>query len=421
MGHCGDATIEPLMIGPIETRASRVEWIATAVAIAAWFMALYVVGVRREPFGDEPRFIEIVRTFGARLDLETLRTYPAMNTPLAFLAYAAWGRIAGFEVWQLRLLSPLLAIATCVLFDRVLRGYGVRRPVRVMALAVLCLNPYFAGLGVFVFTDMLSLLATVVVIDSVRTGRAWLAGIGVAAGVLTRQYDVFVAIAVAAYGLIARRRAFTWASAMGVVPVLALMWLWQGLAPDSVYRAELLSDSLSFHPQWLSLYLAAPGIYAAPLVVWQLVRRPPPMRTVLAAIGAAGWIPIFPVRPAAIQVAQCCPDTGYVHRALLAAGVPFLAPLTFFLSAAAWVATIPSTARAVRDPFAWLALAAFLAVMPFSYMPWEKYALPQLLFVVLLLSRSLSSSFSSAPGTPTTAPANAAGRTSSQTARPHDS
>jgi hypothetical protein len=35
--------------------------------------------------------------------------------------------------------------------------------------------------------------------------------------------------------------------------------------------------------------------------------------------------------------------------------------------------------RTLHEPelFMWMGFSAFLVVMPFSYMPWEKYALPQ--------------------------------------------
>lgn len=40
--------------------------------------------------------------------------------------------------------------------------------------------------------------------------------------------------------------------------------------------------------------------------------------------------------------------------------------------------------------FPWSGILCFLLVMPFSYMPWEKYALPLLLFMVLALCRDSS-------------------------------
>lgn len=42
-----------------------------------------------------------------------------------------------------------------------------------------------------------------------------------------------------------------------------------------------------------------------------------------------------------------------------------------------------------RELFVWVAIAAFLALMPFSYMPWEKYALPLLMLQSLALGMLL--------------------------------
>jgi lipoprotein signal peptidase len=44
--------------------------------------------------------------------------------------------------------------------------------------------------------------------------------------------------------------------------------------------------------------------------------------------------------------------------------------------------------------FLWVGVAAFLVVMPFSYMPWEKYALPLLMLqgaaLALVIDRTIS-------------------------------
>ena len=183
-----------------------------------------------------------------------------MTTPLAFLVYAAWGHLAGFETWQLRLLSPILAIATCAVLNAGLRSYGVGRAARTIAVATLCVNPYFVGVGVFVYTDMLALLMLAVLIVAVGRERAWLAALGAGAGVLTRQYELF---AVSGFIAAASR---TWQRgslvvAVALLPAAALCWLWHGLAPVSDMRTVYLAEPIRFHLPWLSLYLAAPGIY----------------------------------------------------------------------------------------------------------------------------------------------------------------
>ena len=42
----------------------------------------------------------------------------------------------------------------------------------------------------------------------------------------------------------------------------------------------------------------------------------------------------------------------------------------------------------IRDRFLWAGVGSFLVVMPFSYMPWEKYALPLLMLSSLIFARN---------------------------------
>jgi len=81
-----------------------------------------------------------------------------MSGPLTFAIYGAWGRLAGFGTAELRLLSPLIASATALVWFAFLRDRLRSCTVVGLALATLVLNPYFIGLSVFVFTDMLALL-----------------------------------------------------------------------------------------------------------------------------------------------------------------------------------------------------------------------------------------------------------------------
>ncbi len=68
------------------------------------------------PWGDEEHFLLTVRLFGQGVSTDVLRTYPEMSGPLTFAAFAAWGRVAGFDTASLRLLAPLIASATALLW-----------------------------------------------------------------------------------------------------------------------------------------------------------------------------------------------------------------------------------------------------------------------------------------------------------------
>jgi 4-amino-4-deoxy-L-arabinose transferase-like glycosyltransferase len=354
------------------------------------------------PWGDEAHYLETVRRFGEGLDLQLLRSYPhEMTGPLGFVAYGLWGRMVGFDLWPLRLLSPLLALATCLLLTGLLQHVAHRRLV-IAGTAMLALNPYFVGLAVFVFTDMLALLFMLVAVTGFVRDRRWLTIAGMAGAVTTRQFQVFLVLAfiLASFTLIARRppqvaRQLV-AIAVGLLPFGALVWLWGGLSPaNSIRRIFWTSPHFDLHG--LSLYLAIPGVYALPLVIYRLyrLRHRVPWSTVAGGIAIAALVLIFPVRAAAVQVRGGWETVGFAHRALTYLLPGAAATAVWFASACCWlVAAIEQGRRAWRSRdhvasslpvTACCGVISFLAVMPFSYMPWEKYALPLIVFAIVVL------------------------------------
>jgi hypothetical protein len=142
-----------------------------------------------------------------------------------------------------------------------------------------------------------------------------------------------------------------------------------------------------FDPRALSLYLALPAIYLMPLIPLVLMAQRSPRWWFGAAVVGL-FITIWPVAAAGVQTSQGIDTVGFLHRAL-AAGLPPPAVGAVFAACGAigtwvfgpviWLSPDPSR-RDLGDLFPAAASASFLLVMPFSYMPWEKYALP--LFII---------------------------------------
>jgi hypothetical protein len=65
--------------------------------------------LNREPWGDEYHFVQTVKQFGTNFSIETLTHYNEMSGPLPFIIYSLWGRVFGFDLFILRLLSILIA------------------------------------------------------------------------------------------------------------------------------------------------------------------------------------------------------------------------------------------------------------------------------------------------------------------------
>lgn len=376
--------------------------IIVAFLLLAWPLALWMFTHTRPPWGDEAHFLVAVRLFGEGLSLELLRTYPEMATPLSFVAYACWGGIVGFDTGMLRLLSPLVAFATTWIWWLVLcRACGGASRWTLVALAVIVFNPYFVGLSIFVFTDMLALFGLAVVTYGMLINRVVLVVVGIAVATLSRQYLAFLAPAVIAADLLTtaagrRRGRLSLAGVVGLLPLGACvaLWGWQ-LAPASPLRDLFLTEGLRFDPHALSLYLAVPGIYLLPMLlpVFRTVRA----HTWLIAVAVGAFVLVFPVEGSIVQSRSGPGTVGFVHETLTPALPTPAVNAVFWIFATIWLTAAIHALRTLRqrmgappltvaDAFPWYGCAMFLLLMPFSYMPWEKYALPLLMLGSLAIA-----------------------------------
>lgn len=364
-----------------------------------------VVTLHWPPWGDELHYIDTVKQFGQGLSLQLLRTYPEMTAPLTFITYGFWGRIVGFETWRLRLLSPVLALAALLLLTRVLRQRTKDDLAVLIGTLSIATTPYFVGLSAFVFTDMLALLCMMVAVAGMTGDRAWMTGAGIACAILARQYLVFLVPAVALAALIGEgtRRAIrspqVWSAGLAVLPFAALVWLWDGtLSPINELRHNYVTGrGIRFNPHALSLYLAVPGIYLAPLLAW---RARAGIRRGSVAVGCALALVTlwFPIQPSEPQISEGSMTVGFAHRALTYLLPSIAVNLVWFSAAVAWMSVAGEALRldamlcrqrgvTAADLLPWTGIVGFLAIMPFSYLPWEKYALPLLVLIVAALIR----------------------------------
>jgi hypothetical protein len=364
-----------------------------AAVSAAWLGVVTVVALHRPPWGGERHYVETTRTFGRDLSVETLRSYGELTPPLAFVLYARWGRLVGFDLARLRLLSPAIAFLTVmavyVLARRVLRDDRDA----VLAALFFLVHPYTIGLSVFVFTDMLAILCAVSLAIGIAAGHPVLVVLGSAAGLMTRQYFAFLTATAALYCAIRwarRRRAGDLALLAGLLgsclPLVGMMLLWRGLGPASATRALYLSNGLSFHPPSLSLYVGQLFTYLCPLP-W--AERSGRGWACVGALSLVYWL--APVCSSPPQVAVGIGTIGLLHRGVRAT-VGRLGPaaegLFFWLAFGLGLSVRFAVVRDVlarRDvgwpdarTFLGLAVLCFLAVMPFSYLHWEKYFMPLL-------------------------------------------
>jgi hypothetical protein len=388
-----------------KTRIAAVGWkglltcaclILAIEAIAAWG-----IGIDRPLRADEPHFVGTIIQFGTTpLSLDLLTHYNEMSGPVPFVLYGAWGRLFGFEPQTLRMFSIIVAVATYVLLFWFLHSETGNLRLSAWGTAFVALHPYMLYLSLFVYTDMLAILCLIGAIAAVRRERpVWLA-LALCGAVLNRQYLLFATGAAGVYFLARcirhrqrRDMLHLLAVAASVVPLAGLCVLWRGLCPDGNLKHIYLDKHPSFHVSSLVLYVSLMSIYLSPILAarWREFFGCKKPMIVAAALCWLYWF--FPVAASPIAA-----ESGFrvgmlhltLHRMFNSEALEHVVFFTGFAGGLAVVTALGLDAlrrwREGRIDFQFfldLTAFAFLAIMPCSYLHWEKYFMP--LVPVLLL------------------------------------
>jgi len=379
--------------------------------IAFWIgfqlMAVLGIGIDRPPYSDEQHFCETVVSFGEEITIEKLRTYDEMSTPLQFVLYSLWGRLFGFAMWQLRMLSIIIALATYLLLHYWLYGLFKSGRVAFWTTAFVMIQPYMVGLSIFVYSDMLAILFLILTLIAVQRSNALLLTLALAGALLCRQYLAFAWLAVLFYYVLSSTNRVRMGGAVLIscLPLLALLYLWEGISPDNQFRALYLNEGIAFHPEILVLYISLIAVYLLPLLLWRRREVYTDWRVPAISLPVALLFWLFPV-----QASQCSLDigvdtVGLFHRLLNhLLGDPAWSRVVFFLAFWAalpvlWLVLVDSYRRLRRRLYDTVFLLdlltlSFMIVMPFSYLGWEKYFMPLLPILaarlILIEPRSLA-------------------------------
>lgn len=330
------------------------------------FVALYlatlalVVGLTEAYPGDEQHFIDTSRLFAQGITADLIRAYPEMSGPLPFAVFGGWGRLFGFSLPGMRACSLLIAALALIAAYRLIGDFH--------AAALLGLNPYWAAMSIFVYTDMLAVLFAVLAFDAARRERPLPFALAATAALLCRQYLIFLPLAVVLYGGAQRQWRMVAAALVSAIPLAVLVLHWGGLAPDSPVRDQYLARGFAFHLSALFGYIGLLFLFSLPWLV--MVRPRLPLWPALGAV--VYWL--APLRPSPASVAAGIPTMGLADRVLHMAVPQETARDVFYMLLLAGGLCLLAARR--RFPLATVAIAAFLVVMPFSYLYWEKYLLP---------------------------------------------
>jgi hypothetical protein len=370
---------------------------------ASTLSILAIVGINRPFWGDESHYYETIKLFGQSACPNILSDYPEATPPLFYMLFAALGKVVGYTLVSFRIISLAIAFIVSVLMF-VLGQQCIRDARKTFILCIIVmLNPYFLGLSLFVFNDMVALLFLLASAVCFINNRYLFSAMFLGFGLLCRQYVVFALCAMWFTTFLESFHSHNWKAirrftvylAIAVLPLAFLMVLWGGVAPPMGTQKWIVYGGQRWNPQSFIMYVAFSGLYLFPLVIVSIKEHFKVNWILFASILLGLLSFLYRIESSIVAQRQTNQDTvGLAHKAIV-----FLVGHGFFESVILFVATsfgfwilltlLQSDLQRMRirhvrkESMLSFSFYFFLFVMPFSYQHWEKYIILVLPFVAI--------------------------------------
>ena len=366
----------------------------------------YIGNIANRPeWGDEIRLYETVIEFGESITLDRIKHYPQMSTPLPFIIYSLWGKLFGFDLFTLRILSIIIALLTYLIFHRILFESTNNIHLSFLGTIFLMIHPYMVGLSIFVFTDMLAILFFLLSYWALKHDRTYFFALALALSILCRQYMLFFLPAVSLYYLVqwikdkkTQQLQIIAASIISAIPYLCLIILWGGTSPDNEFRQLYLSERFNFKPDIFYLYIALLFVYLLPYYFFIFKKFYKNKQIIILSIILSFGYFLFPIKPSKYSIDIGVYTVGLFHKGLKYLNCSDnLVQIIFYLSVLLGLSVFLTIGKEIikkiqnnnfdQTLLVDLTILFFFIVMPFSYLGWEKYFMPILPFVILRFSK----------------------------------
>jgi hypothetical protein len=354
-------------------------------------------GFDHRPWTDEEHFYFTVLEFIQQPTLHTLKHYEEMSTPLPFVVYALWGSIFGDSLAILRVFSLFITFTTILSAFCLFKKFNLSTPASYICIFILTINPYFMGVGFFVYTDLLCELCMLWVFISLMNREILISCTSLLFAILCRQYMVFFLPVMAIY-LFSQHsfninRILIKQELSLLIPVIGftlLLIFWGGANPDNTLQKLYVNQAFVIHYNSLTAYMAASMVYTFPLLL--LMLKDTRKQQLLYVISlSVMWFVFFPVQGSQVAIDSIIHiDTiGMIHKAthtfpdFIEQGIWLL---LFICSCLVFVIVIEKAVKNYQSPVFLICLSwfFFLLTMSLSYLTWEKYLLPILPLLLVL-------------------------------------
>jgi hypothetical protein len=227
-----------------------------------------------QPIVDEHLFhLKAIGQFASTFPFFNLKDYPTASGPLPYIVWVMMGKIIGFDLWKLRLLTVLFSYLSSVLFFRTCQDENIPSPL--LKALILIFFPYIFLYSFTIYTmnftlfwEIFSLRYFLKYSQSQSKHNLLWGSIGSLALVFSRQIDVAVPVAVFCFFLVEtrlRKLASLLASLVPIAGLLLLFIYWGGITPPPSQTAYPLSFKLT----QLTLLLTVFGFYLQPIGLFE--------------------------------------------------------------------------------------------------------------------------------------------------------
>jgi 4-amino-4-deoxy-L-arabinose transferase-like glycosyltransferase len=118
---------------------------------------ILATGLSFRLIGDEGVFhIRVIQSFASTWPRINIADYPSASAPLPYVLLTIFGRIAGFEIWKLRLLPAIATYLAVNLFYNLCKRHELRYPL--LSTLILLFFPYIFFHGFTIYTEGFALL-----------------------------------------------------------------------------------------------------------------------------------------------------------------------------------------------------------------------------------------------------------------------
>ena len=343
-------------------------------------------GLLGEPIKDEVHFSASAQFFRGAFDIEALRSYPEVVTPLALVTWGQLDDLTGNGLIAGRLLNVVLGFSAVCLI-----AFATRAPWPRGALAGigLLLFPYTLPLSVRLYTDIFGAALGLLGVLGLLRGRIAWAGLAFVLAIATRQYLVLLPAALGAEAGLAALRGdrSRWpavaACAAACLSLIGWFAFFGGVAPQPGIEEWLprypapMTDAFSFLLHYGLYVLVGLGVWFV-LVEALVFREWPGLRSLASSrtlIWALILAALFAADPPLLSAVHPGGAFGRASRLLLPS--PALDWVRLFVY---YILALLAVLRFERrlDGAMWLVLATAVLSMK-QQIPWEKYLLPTLM------------------------------------------